>query len=105
MKVSTAPTMVCSRFSPMIGVANASTRRCVIGFGASVSECGVISEKSSGAACASAASGASSIVVSTRPQAPEQDRSGGRQDTRGGTRAHDAALDRTDSRIRSELEI
>ena len=31
MKVSTAPTSVCSRFSPMIGVASASTRRCVIG--------------------------------------------------------------------------
>ena len=31
MNVSTAPTNVWSRFSPMIGVASASTRRCVIG--------------------------------------------------------------------------
>jgi hypothetical protein len=31
MNVSTAPTSVCNRFSPMIGVANESTRRCVMG--------------------------------------------------------------------------
>jgi hypothetical protein len=33
MKVSTAPTAVCNRFSPMIGVASDSTRRWVIGSG------------------------------------------------------------------------
>ena len=37
MKVSTAPTAVWRRFSPMIGVAKPSTRRCVIGRVASAS--------------------------------------------------------------------
>lgn len=67
MKVSTAPTSVCNRFSPMIGVASESTRRCVMGWGAAELESGTNSARTPGAAGVSAAWSASSIVACMRP--------------------------------------
>ena len=59
----------------------------------------------SGAGIVSATLRASSIVVSTRPQPPEQDCSGATQDTRGETGTHSASPNGSMRRFTSKDEM